>query len=135
MAKLQARHEVPGRSVRRKNRPVGYGMIGRSESHSISRRPVRRVSVAVFLFETSSLQSSNRCAHLHESDRTLRDGSFGWRCSRHFVPGYDRTVPPGRTILSLSAFVENGWFALKGREMRLRDKSRTYCGAKVRVGN
>ena len=20
---------------------------------------------------------------------------FGWRCSRHFVPGYDRTVPPG----------------------------------------
>jgi hypothetical protein len=20
---------------------------------------------------------------------------LGWRCSRHFVPGYDRTVPPG----------------------------------------
>jgi hypothetical protein len=28
-------------------------------------------------FEISSLQSSNRCAHLHESYRTLRDGSFG----------------------------------------------------------
>jgi hypothetical protein len=21
---------------------------------------------------------------------------LGWRCPRHFVPGYDRTVPPGR---------------------------------------
>ena len=27
--------------------------------------------------------------------RTLRDGSLGWRFPRHFVPGYDRTVPPG----------------------------------------
>jgi hypothetical protein len=25
---------------------------------------------------------------------------------------------------------QNKWFALKGREMRLRDKSRTDCGAK-----
>jgi hypothetical protein len=30
-----------------------------------------------------------------ESDRTLRDGSFEVALSRHFVPGYDRTVPPG----------------------------------------
>jgi hypothetical protein len=30
------------------------------------------------------------------SYRTLRDGSFGWRFSRHFVPGYDRTVSPGQ---------------------------------------
>src|SRR5271166_934272 len=50
---------------------------------------------SVLLFEIPSLQSSNRCAHLHESHRTLRDGSLGWRCPRHFVPGYDRTVPPG----------------------------------------
>ena len=43
-----------------------------------------------------ALQSSNRCPHLHESHRTLRDGSLGWRTSpRHFVPGYDRTLPPG----------------------------------------
>ena len=35
-------------------------------------------------------------AHLHESYRTLRDGCFGWHGPRHFVPGYDRTVPPGR---------------------------------------
>jgi len=30
------------------------------------------------------------------SDRTLRDGSFEGRFPRHFVPGYDRRVPPGR---------------------------------------
>ena len=45
----------------------------------------------------SSFQSSNRCAHLSESHRTLRDGSFGAAQSRHFVPGYDRTVPPGQS--------------------------------------
>jgi hypothetical protein len=31
------------------------------------------------------------------SYRTLRDGSFEGRFPRHFVPGYDRTVPPGHT--------------------------------------
>jgi hypothetical protein len=30
------------------------------------------------------------------SYRTLRDGSLGGRFSRHFVPGYYRTVPPGQ---------------------------------------
>jgi hypothetical protein len=30
------------------------------------------------------------------SYRTLRDGSFGWCFSRHFVPGYDQLVPPGQ---------------------------------------
>jgi|ERR1700734_2596835 hypothetical protein len=58
-------------SVPPKNRPVGYGMIGR---FLVDCAPC---SVSAFLFETSSLQSSNRCAHLRESDRTLRDGSFG----------------------------------------------------------
>src|SRR5580704_19160861 len=29
---------------------------------------------SVFVFEISSLQSSYRCSHLHESYRTLRDG-------------------------------------------------------------
>src|SRR5271166_3007133 len=42
--------------------------------------------VATKICEISSLQSSNRCARLHESHRTLRDGSLGWRCPRHFVP-------------------------------------------------
>jgi hypothetical protein len=83
-------------SATQKNRPVGYGMIGRSESQ----RYFSSTCAPCFGFhiETSSLQLSNRCAPLRESDRTLRDGSFGWRCSRHFVPGYDRTVPPGRLL-------------------------------------
>ena len=46
---------------------------------------------------TPILQSPNRsAAHRQESDRTLRDGSIGGGdVPRHFVPGYDRTVPPG----------------------------------------
>src|ERR1700674_2168457 len=47
-------------------------------------------------FEISSLTSSTRCAHGHEAYRSLRDGSFGMRCPRHFVPGYDHAVPPGQ---------------------------------------
>jgi hypothetical protein len=35
------------------------------------------VVFSVFAFEISSLRSSNRCAHLCESHRNLRDGSFG----------------------------------------------------------
>jgi hypothetical protein len=41
---------------------------------------------------------SNRCAYLHESYRTLRDGSLGWRCSRHFVPGYDQVSAYGVSL-------------------------------------
>jgi hypothetical protein len=39
------------------------------------------------------------------SYRTLRDGSFEGRFPRHFVPGYDRTVPPGHmgTATALNA--------------------------------
>jgi hypothetical protein len=29
-------------------------------------------------------------------------GSFGWRFSRHFVPGYDRKVPPGQFATGFS---------------------------------
>jgi pimeloyl-ACP methyl ester carboxylesterase len=58
-----------------KNRLVGYDMIGRSQSQSISGRNVRRV-----------------------------DGTalWVWRCPRHFVPGYDRAVPPGQNHSSES---------------------------------
>jgi hypothetical protein len=39
------------------------------------------------------------------SYRTLRDGPFEGRFPRHFVPGYDRTVPPGHmgTATALNA--------------------------------
>jgi hypothetical protein len=44
---IVAWHEVPGKSVYRENRPVGYGMIGRGpDPKGISRRKVRRVSYA-----------------------------------------------------------------------------------------
>ena len=32
----------------------------------------------------------------------LRDGSLGGRYPRHFVPGYDRTVPPGHFAIGFS---------------------------------
>jgi hypothetical protein len=74
-------------------------MIGRSESQryfSSRCAPCFSFSFPIRNFVTAIIES---CAHLHESDRTLRDGSFGWRCPRHFVPGYDRTVPPGRVLV------------------------------------
>jgi hypothetical protein len=64
------------------------------ETHSFSCFHIRN-------FVTPIIES--RCAHLQESDRTLRDGSFGWRCPRHFVPGYDRTVPPGQSHSPIGA--------------------------------
>jgi hypothetical protein len=70
---IVAWHEVPGKAPPEKDRPVGYGLI---------RAGVR----------TSRMS----CAR---SYRTLRNGSFEGRFPRHFVPGYDRIVPPGRTSI------------------------------------
>ena len=36
------------------------------------------------------------------SYRTLRDGAFKGRWSRHFVPGYDRIFPPGHSQQALA---------------------------------
>ena len=64
------------------------------------------------------------CAHLQDSDRTLRDGSFGAAITRHSVPGYDRTVPPGQkpfaygSPLALRTDTEN---CLLSKEQRLDD--------------
>jgi hypothetical protein len=33
--------------------------------------------------------------------RTLRDGTFEGPFARHFVPGYDRVVPPGQKPFAL----------------------------------
>jgi hypothetical protein len=76
-------------SVLRKNRPIGYGMIGRSESQryfSSTCAPRFGFSFPIRNFVTPI---SNRCAHLHESDRTLRDA---------FLP-----APLGHNPKSLSA--------------------------------
>jgi hypothetical protein len=57
---------------------------------------LRKAIYFVFRICNFVTPNRNRCACLRESDRTLRDRSFGWRCPRHFVPGYDRTVLPGQ---------------------------------------
>ena len=60
---------------------------------------------SVYVFEISSLQSSNRCAHLHESHRTLRDGSFGAALS----PGTScqATIAPSLRDISQQALAKN----------------------------
>jgi hypothetical protein len=65
------------KSVPRKNRPVGYGMIGRSQLIPETRNHTINFVGLSFCVRISWLQSSNRRAHLHESHRTLRDGSLG----------------------------------------------------------
>ena len=96
------RHDSKARSTGRRNRDTTAVAIIASLRLRLSRSQRYFSSKCApcflrkaFVFEISSLQSSNRCAHLHESHRSLRDGTLGWRCPRHFVPGYDRTVPPG----------------------------------------
>jgi hypothetical protein len=108
---IVARHEVPGCGVWTFERAKTSGRSAsrrgqddrsqaRSAWKSPSKVPSRRVRYdraqpipEVFLGEMGAM--SNRCAHLHESYRTLRDGSLGWRYSRQFVPGYDRIVSLG----------------------------------------
>jgi hypothetical protein len=58
------------------------------------------LSLVFHNFVTPIIESVRSSAHLHESYRTLRDGCFGWRRPRHFVPGYDRTVPPGHFAMA-----------------------------------
>jgi hypothetical protein len=94
--------------------PNGMARAGLEMSESASRRdntivawhevPGKRPSKenSVSVFDISSLQSSDLCAHLPESHRTLRDGFSGVALSRHFVPGYDHTVPPGQKPLASS---------------------------------
>jgi hypothetical protein len=76
---IVAWHEVPGSAPSQKTRPVGYGLIVQVYA------PIRRISTR----NTFGIS----CGH---SYRALRDGSFEGRFLRHFVPGYDRVVPPGR---------------------------------------
>ena len=54
-----------------------------------------------FQFSYSKFHHSNHRIGAHTCTNytvPYRDGTFGWRCPSHFVPGYDRTVPPGRVL-------------------------------------
>src|SRR5580704_14789952 len=74
---------------------------------------------SVFVFEISSLQSSYRCSHLHESHRTLRDGFWGGA-----VPGTScqATIAPSLRDISQQALAkaccENGCYFLGLAAMR-----------------
>jgi hypothetical protein len=58
------------------------------------------------------------------SYRALRDGSFEGHFPRHFVPGYDRVVPPGQNVLfKLFSVIQilllialRPWFSVGGRD-------------------
>ena len=48
-------------------------------------------------FEQQRSKFDNEHDDEHEHDSGTKGRlPLGWHCSRHFVPGYDRTVPPGR---------------------------------------
>jgi hypothetical protein len=81
---IVAWHEVPGTAPPQKNRPVGHGMIGRRPN------PFRVKRCAVFFRKANS-------NHRIGANQTVPYGTalLRWGCPRHFVPGYDRTVPPG----------------------------------------
>ena len=76
--------------------PAGRGLPAKLRTHSPrhSESLERPKSFPIFAPFGSDAYS---CAR---SYRTLRDGSFEGRFPRHFVPGYDRTVPPGQYMLS-----------------------------------
>jgi hypothetical protein len=63
-------------------------LSGKTSSHGArGRKPTRNTSGDVWGSHARSY-------------RTLRDGSLGERFPRHFVPGYDQAVPPGRKTFS-----------------------------------
>src|SRR5580693_7771484 len=75
-------------SVPPKNRPVGYGMIGRSESQ----RYFSSKCAPCFLRKAKFRRSIYRIGGHTCANQTVPYGTalLGWRGPRHFVPGYDR---------------------------------------------
>jgi hypothetical protein len=87
-------------------------MIQRGQSQRYSRQNVRRVYLRRLNILTFSADDVSGCYSMF-MDRFLNLGDFnaecacpnqtvpygtallGWHYPRHFVPGYDRTVPPG----------------------------------------
>jgi hypothetical protein len=54
-------------------------------------------------------QSLNRCARLRESDRTLRDGSFGWRCPQALRARLRSHRPSGTKAIRPSKGLALSW--------------------------
>src|ERR1700726_4634645 len=56
-------------------------------------------NINFFSFRARNFVTPNHRIGAHTwANHTVPYGTvlLGWRCPRHFVPGYDRTVPPGR---------------------------------------
>src|SRR5271166_6645212 len=86
---------------------------------------------SVLVFKIPSLQSSNRCAHLHESHRTLRDGSALWGGA---VPGTScqATIAPSLRDISQQALSRNWRLVLNaqtGKTALHTTRSRSACCA------
>ena len=101
---IVAWHEVPGtwNKPAQKGRPVGYGVIRagvRTDSNDWLRK-FRTFQKEYYLKKHGAHHDEKYLwDELRRSYRTLRHGSFEERCSRHFVPGYDRVVPPGQDVV------------------------------------
>ena len=140
---------MPGKAPPLKSRPGGYAVISigvRTDSIGCYLAAIKRFQMLCYFAPkiqffpgkpgiSRRFRKRSKTRHTfrrkiplglgaHRSYRTLRDGSLGWRCPRHFVPGrlrrlrrarqakglrdtfygrdvgfaesgYDRTVPPG----------------------------------------
>jgi hypothetical protein len=97
---IVAWHEVPG-NRRPKNRPVGYGLIrtGTRTDSTIGAISLPYKHGAPFRRKTSAILGPHPIIPC-PTGRFL----MGWDCSRHSVPGYDRTVPGRSTSSRLGAF-------------------------------
>jgi hypothetical protein len=89
---MVAWHEVPGTASPQRNRPVGYGVI------RAGLRPDSRIGViSLPLRNTTHILMRNTSGTRSARHHTVPYGTvlLGYGFSRHFVPGYDRPVPPG----------------------------------------
>jgi hypothetical protein len=83
---------------------MGEWFLSRSDTMIVARHEVYRspdsLQYTYFTLLGLKFHHSNHQIGAHTcTNQTVPYGTalLGWRCSRHFVPGYDRSVPPGHT--------------------------------------
>src|SRR3984957_8185973 len=85
-------------------------MFRHEKVFAMEKKPYRRPEIIqhkVFEFSHSKFRHSNHRIDAHtRANHTVPYGTalLGRRCPRHFVPGYDRTVPPGHFGRRISNF-------------------------------
>jgi hypothetical protein len=73
--------------------------LARSAWNRVEMEPFRRDGM-IFISAVCERFLGFMATTITRSDRTRRDGTWKYRVSRHFVPGYLRTVPPGQILRS-----------------------------------